>query len=157
MPKSDGRYVANGLKIESIFHFVKWVILPLHQAGRWPKGSKLKTCLLVRSCRIPFLFQCGNPRQQMRRDAPLHGKLGMTTGGFHCRASTEGSRQIFPRVRQQEIGDHSNIRLSPPSLNFYLLWWQMGDWLGKETLVHCGGESRWDSSARAWYGCDGNG
>lgn len=71
----------------------------------------------------------------MRRDGPLHGKPGMTTGGFHCRASTEGSRQIFPRVPQQEIGDHSNIRLSPPSLNFYLLRWQMGEQLGKENPV----------------------
>lgn len=76
----------------------------------------------------------------MRRDAPLHGKPEMTTGGFHCRASTEGSGQIFPRVPQQEIGDHFNIHLSPPSLNFHLLQWQMGKRLGKEAPVHCGKE-----------------
>lgn len=76
----------------------------------------------------------------MRRDALLHGKPEMTTGDFHCRASTEGSGQIFPRVPQQEIGDHFNIHLFPPSLNFHLLQWQMGEQLGKETPVHCGKE-----------------
>lgn len=155
MPKGDGRHVANDLTIECIFQLVKRVILLLHQAGRWPKGSKLKTHLLVRSCRTPFLFQCGNPRQQMRKDAPLHSKPETTTGDFHCRASTEGSRQIFPRVLQQEIGDHSNIHLSPPSLNFYLLQWQMEEWWGKE--MHYGGEKGWDSPALAWDGWDGNG
>lgn len=146
--------MANGLTIEC--NLVKRVILPLHQTGRWPKGSKLKTCLLVRSCRTPFSFQCGNPRQQMRRDALLHGKPGMTTGDSHCRAFTKGSGQIFPRVPQQEIGDHSNIHLSHLSLNFYLLWCQTGEWFGKENPVHCGGEKGLDSSALAWDGWDGN-
>lgn len=119
--------MADVSQIKCLLYPVKRVVPLLHQAGRQLKGSKLKTSLHVRSCRTPFLFQCGNPRQQMRRDAPLHGKPGTTTGGFRCRASTKGSRQIFPREPEQEIGDHSNIHLCPLNLNFYLLQLQMGE------------------------------
>lgn len=122
---------------------LKHVIAQLQQAERWLSSSKLKTCLLVRSCMTAFLFQCGNPRQRMRRDALSHGRPEMTTGGFHCREPTEGSRQTYPRMPQQEIDDHSNTLLSHPSLNFYLLRWQTAEPLGEKN-VHCGREGKGD-------------